>query len=163
MYYLQKLEPGKGSVCCEGSWLQGPCPQPLFYQGHRLPRKLAGQNGLPSRDPDSSALIQVVCVSQLLPVALARRTPIISLGQCWKIDSRKHTATGKWNILCPCKAIFYLYIVWSRHQYTYIVKWKWLFLLLLVSFYCENFDIHKVVGRIIPRIYVYPPLRFNYC
>lgn len=30
------------------------------------------------------------------------------------------------------------------------------------NFYCENFDIHKMVERIIQRIYVYPPLRFNY-
>lgn len=30
------------------------------------------------------------------------------------------------------------------------------------NFYCEHFDIHKMVERIIQRISVYPPLRFNY-
>lgn len=46
-------------------------------------------------DPDASALNQVVCVNQLFPVILARRAAIISLGQWWKIDSLKYTATGK--------------------------------------------------------------------
>lgn len=93
-----ETEPGKvaGSVCCEGSRLEGPYVQPLFFQWHRLPCKLAGQCGLPSGDSHASALIQVVYVSQLLfPVVLARRVAIISLGQWWKIDSLRHTVTGK--------------------------------------------------------------------
>lgn len=84
-----------GSVCCEGSRLEDPCSQPLFFQGHRLPYKLAGQRGLPSGDSVASALIQVLYVSQQFPVVLARRVAIISLGHWWKIDSLKHTVTRK--------------------------------------------------------------------
>ena len=92
-----ETEPGKvaGSVCCEGSRLESLYSQPLFFQGHRLPCKLAGQHGLPFGDSEASALIQVVCVFQLLPVVLARKVAIISLGQWWKIDSLKHTVRRK--------------------------------------------------------------------
>lgn len=92
-----EMEPGEvaHSVCCEGSRPEGPCFQFLLFQGHRLPCKLTGQPGLPSGDSDASALIQVVCVNQLFPMHLARRVATISLGQWWKIDSLKHTVTGK--------------------------------------------------------------------
>lgn len=112
IYCLQRTELGEvaGFVCREGSRLEGPCgSQPLFFQGHRLPCKLAGQRRLPSGDLNTLALIQGVCVNQLFPVVLARRAAIICLGQRWKIDSLKHTAPGKWNIQSPCEAIFSLY------------------------------------------------------
>lgn len=94
---LPENEPSKvaGSVCCKGSMLEGPYSPPLVFQGHRLACKFTGQHGLPFGDPDASALNQVVCVNQLFPVILARRAAIISLGQWWKIDSLKYTATGK--------------------------------------------------------------------
>ena len=124
---LPENKPGKlaGSACC--SRLVGPYSWPLFFQGHRLTRKFTGQRGLPSGDPNAFALNQVLCVNQLFPVVLARRAAIISLGHWWKIDSLKHTATRKWNILCPCKVIFYLPLVWLRSEYIYMLKWKWLF------------------------------------
>lgn len=74
-------------------WLQGACSHPLSFQGHRLSCRLAGQSGLSPGDPDASALIQAERVSQLFPVVVARRAAIISLGQWWKIDSLKHSAT----------------------------------------------------------------------
>lgn len=65
----------------------------------------------------------------------------------------------KWNILWPCKAEFYLYLVWFRPQYTisendYSLSPK--------TLQCENFHVHKMVGRMVQWTSVYSPLRFNY-
>lgn len=155
---LPENEPGKlaGSACC--SRLVGPSSWPLFFQGHRLPRKFTGQRGLPSGDP-SFAVNQVLRVNQLFPVVLAKGAAIISLGHWWKIDSLKHTATGKWNILCPCKVIFYLPLVWLRSEYTYLNENDCSS--PPVTFYCEDFHAYKMVKRIRQWTSVYPPLRYN--
>lgn len=55
--------------------------KPLFSTLSFPRAQVAGQHGLPSGNPDASALIQMVCVNQLFPVVLARRAAIISLGQ----------------------------------------------------------------------------------
>ncbi|EFB26370.1 hypothetical protein PANDA_000965 [Ailuropoda melanoleuca] len=49
-----ETKPGQvaGAVCCEGSRLEDPCSQPLFFQGHRLPCKLSGRLGLPSGESE---------------------------------------------------------------------------------------------------------------
>lgn len=74
---------------------KAPVHNPYFSSGMGCHVNLLGSVGLCSGDSDASALIQVVSVSQLFPVVLARRVVIISLGQWWKIDSLKHTVTGK--------------------------------------------------------------------
>lgn len=92
-----ETKPGQvaGAVCCEGSRLEDPCSQPLFFQGHRLPCKLSGRLGLPSGESEGLRSNSGGVCQSAVPCGLGQKGAIISLGQWWEIDSLKHTVTGK--------------------------------------------------------------------